>query len=312
MNFSNTQEAFVLASLKEFVTIWGSGNQAHFQLECRNGQAWVRLDCQLGHPASPHHPHVQPPPPVRRHKGPAQRRKDQERAAGYRARNSSVAAVAAAHASAHLSTADNSAAGPSPSPIQINQDRESADQPDEIEPEVVTAPPPQPNPEPEAVPVAADLPALPEAVPAAADLRALPEAVSAAADLPALQPEVVPATATQPPGQQPEIVPIYAIASFENCPVGQLTEEYADSLKRFLKSEEHLDQNISGTEFYHQSSRSLRSGAFTHTVSAVIHVRTGRLWESPACYIRKHLGHPNNDWTRSNGTIIKLTRIHQK
>ena len=302
MNFSNTQEAFVLASLKEFVTIWGSGNQAHFQLECRNGQAWVRLDCQLGHPASPHHPHVQPPPQVRRHKGPARRRKDQERAAAHRARHFSVAAGAAANASAPLSTADNSTADPSPPPIQINI--ESADQPAEIEPEVVAAPPPQPNPEPEVVAAPPPQPnPEPEAVPAAAD-----------ADLPALPPEVVPAAATQPPGpgQQPEVVTIYAIASFENCPVGQLTEEYADSLKRFLTSEEHLNQNISGTEFYHQSSRSLRSGAFTHTVSAVIYVRTGRLWESPASYIRKHLGHPNNDWTRSNGTIIKLTRIHQK
>ena len=35
----NTDEAFVLSSLEEFVKIWGSGNQATLNVKCRNGKA---------------------------------------------------------------------------------------------------------------------------------------------------------------------------------------------------------------------------------------------------------------------------------
>ena len=49
MNLGNNEEAFVLSTLKEFVKIWGSGSQAKLNFECRNGNAWVQLDFQLGH-----------------------------------------------------------------------------------------------------------------------------------------------------------------------------------------------------------------------------------------------------------------------
>ena len=290
MNFSNNEEAFVLASLKEFVKIWGSGSQAHFKLECGNGQAWVRLDCQLGHPASPHHP-VIPPPQVRRHKGPARRKKDQERAAAHRASHlpaplhEEVAAAANTSISSRTALTANDPVASTGPPPPSHTEQVVAEQPAASEPEAVPAPLPNPHQH---------------------------EAEPANATLPTQQAEAVPAAAHPPPDQQPEVVPVHGVAVFENCPVDVLTEEYADSLKRFLTSEDHLSQNISGTEFYHQSSRSLRRGVFTHTVSVVIHVRTGRLWESPASYIRKHLGLPNNEWTRSNGTVVKLSRIHQK
>ena len=106
-------------------------------------------------------------------------------------------------------------------------------------------------------------------------------------------------------------VKVIATAKFENCPDEHLSNEYGDSLQRFLASEQHLCQNIASAEFQHQSSRSFRSNVFVHTVSVVLHVRTTNLWESAASYIRKHLG-LSNEWTRGNGTIVKLSRIHQK
>ena len=56
----NTEETFVLASLKEFVKIWGSGNQASFNLECRNGRAYLKMETHLGTPDQQHFvpPHV--------------------------------------------------------------------------------------------------------------------------------------------------------------------------------------------------------------------------------------------------------------
>ena len=108
----------------------------------------------------------------------------------------------------------------------------------------------------------------------------------------------------------PDVIPVYSIATIENCPDEKLNEDYAESIKRFFASEQHLTQNIISTELKYLTGRSFRNNIHTHTVSVVLHVNTTRLWESPASYIRKHLG-LSNYWTRSNGTVIKLSRIHQ-
>ena len=74
-----------MSSLKEFVKIWGSGRQASFNLECRNGLACIKLNFYLGPPASPHPgspPHHSPPhyQHHRGHKGHGCQQKDRERA----------------------------------------------------------------------------------------------------------------------------------------------------------------------------------------------------------------------------------------
>ena len=108
-----------------------------------------------------------------------------------------------------------------------------------------------------------------------------------------------------------DVIPVHCIATVENCPDATLNEDYGDSIRRFLGSEQHLTQNIASTELHYVSSRSFRNNIFTHTVSVIMYVKTAKLWESPASYIRKHLG-LENYWTRSNGTVVRLSRIHQK
>ena len=108
----------------------------------------------------------------------------------------------------------------------------------------------------------------------------------------------------------PDVIPVYSIAILENCPDEKLNDDYGQSIRRFLSSEQHLMQNITAVDLQHMSSRSFRN-THTHTVSVTINVKTARLWEHPAKYVRKHLG-LEKYWERSNGTIIKLTRIHQK
>ena len=120
---------------------------------------------------------------------------------------------------------------------------------------------------------------------------------------------------TRPVSQQataiPDVIPVHCIATIENCPDATLNKDYSESIRRFLGSEQHLSQNIVSAELSYVSSRSFRNNIYTHTVSVVMYVKTARLWENPANYIRKHLG-LSNYWTRSNGTIVRLSRIHQK
>ena len=86
----NTEEAFILASLKEFVKAWGSGSQASFSLECKQGQAYFKMSSLLGHPADQHfvpaydhgnHEHVDP----RRRKCPSRIARKRAHAAAHRA-----------------------------------------------------------------------------------------------------------------------------------------------------------------------------------------------------------------------------------
>ena len=108
-----------------------------------------------------------------------------------------------------------------------------------------------------------------------------------------------------------DVVPVYCTATIENCPDSHLSDEYGHSIRRFIANEQHLVQNIVSAELQYLSSRSFRNNLHTHTVSVIMHVKTARLWESPANYVRKHLG-LSNFWERSNGTIVRLSRIHQK
>ena len=94
---SNSEEAFVLASVHEFVKAWAFGHQAQLNMECRNGRAWLKLGFQLGHPAAPHHNFPQPHQHrqyQRRHKGPARRERDRVRAEKFHAARQNKSAAA--------------------------------------------------------------------------------------------------------------------------------------------------------------------------------------------------------------------------
>ena len=105
-----------------------------------------------------------------------------------------------------------------------------------------------------------------------------------------------------------ELEVVQATASFENSHCDKLQQEDIDSLQKFVLSEDHLVRNISKVEVKEvMSSRSFRDCKFTHSVSIDIHVWKKNLWESPVNYVKKHLA--NNEWKRSNGTLIRLSRI---
>ena len=78
----------------------------------------------------------------------------------------------------------------------------------------------------------------------------------------------------------PDVIAGFCTATLENCPDHQLNENHCQTIQRFF-----------------------RNNLYTHTLSIVVYVR---LWESPANYLRKHLG-LSNYWTRSNGTVLRQT-----
>ena len=299
----NSEESYVLASLKEFVRIWGSGNQASFSLECRNGQACFKMASQLGHPASQHFvphpfprqyqhhgPHGAGDGPQHRIKGPGQRRRDRARAAAHQARLNDqlteprLPAATATHADSEqvppppLPTAAPAAHKPPPPdslPIlpHLNPPAATAGPP--------TAPPP-------------DVPTEPTII---------ARAVSAL-DQDCSEPVLIEV--------KEEILPeekiVLATAVFENCPDENLSQDYSESLRRFILSEDHLQKNLGKIEMGLVSTRRSNSGFFLHSVLVRISVKTTRLWEPARDYIYKHLG--SSDWLRGNKTRIYLMNIH--
>ena len=135
MNFSSTEEGFVLASLKEFVKVWGSGGQANLNLECRDGSACIKLKFDLGHPGQSHVPRPQYLHQTKpRRYGHARMQKNLERAkAHHAAKSAASSATATSNSSTDDSSATNSVAVPAPdastSPITSSTSTPSASTP---------------------------------------------------------------------------------------------------------------------------------------------------------------------------------------
>ena len=295
----NTEEAFVLSSLKEFVRLWGSGCQALFHLECKDSKASLQFSTKLGYPADRHFvPHVplqehhgyqgaeQQPHHLPRKKGPAQKERDRARAAAHRARQSTAVAADSSEQSRPLPV-------PSPPPSRAAS--------------AVKPPDPQPNsPDASAGHVTSTPPTDTAAVPVdpPADARPLPPPNGP-------PPSRVPVVSFEEVKdevhhEQSEVI-VYATGIFENCPDQRLFDEYFESLQKFILSENHLQSNISNVKIVPTSSRQTSHLLYTHAVSVEITVKTEKLWEPPRAYIVKHFG--KSDWLRGNKTRIYLTKI---
>ena len=221
----NTEESFVLSTLKEFVLIWGSGNQAFFNFDCKDGKACFNFSTQLGSPGSQH---FVPPPHKqhqhhdlhdvgkRKHRGPNQVLKNNTRAAAHRAKLQEQ----------QLSASD-----------AANQDVEAS------EDQAVSADQLENQPAAQAGPLLP--PSAPPTPPAATAGRTPPS------------PPPVAATATNPVSFAPlphfsevhdevlvQTQEVNATAVFEDCPDEVLREDYFESLNKFIFSEPHLIQNV--------------------------------------------------------------------
>ena len=232
-----TEEAFVQASLKEFVKLWGSGSQAFFQLQCVDGQASLKFSSQLGAPADfhfhhhryPHHLHgfhAEQPHHHPRKNSKKQQDRDRVRAAAHQADKQLNVEKPA------VTAAKESSAGTQPSPPP-GSGEDAPKPPPSIPPKVVAPPaatfliPPNPK----------------QAVPAApAPFLSSNSAVPA-------HPKVILSEVRDELVSEETEVKVLATGIFENCPDNNLSEDYYESLRKFILSEKHLEENISSVKF---------------------------------------------------------------
>ena len=300
----NTEEAFVLASLKEFVKLWGSGSHSFYNLECRNGQAWIKFGSQLGSPGSTHFLHHKPRDFYKKKKkSPSRILKDNARAAAHRLASAATVEVdPQVLPGAQPQVADPATPPPQPetvSPGQVSEPASPSSSPaaSASHPVEPAAPAGQPH---------------QDCAEAALEVDQVSTAASAGSTTSKPSPPPTPAAASAVPPQPlpPEEVVVHATAVIDNSPSDTISENDVKSLESLILRENHLKDNISKLEVGQRSSRSFRNNRFKHTIEFLISVKTRKLWDSPKQYIWKHLG--QMEWSKDNGTKVSFSRIHVK
>ena len=306
----NTEEGFILASLKELVKLWGSGSQSSYHLECRNGLAWFQFGSILG---SPGFEHFVPKAPVKdtyKKKSPSRIQKDRARAAAYR------------QAKASADTADVDRSQPAEpltgSPVSSPLSAVPASTPSSPPP-LLAAPATSPPPH---SPVSAD-PAAKQVQIVAAETAAelsvatteqqQPSVASVDGKFASTVPESsagqVSQSSNQPVQIESEII-VHATAVIDDSRNETITPSEIKSIEKIIFRENHLRLNITRIQIGEQYSRSFRNNRFKHSVEYLILVKTEKLWESPRQYIWKHLG--QLEWKQENGARMIFNRIHVK
>ena len=298
----NTEENFVLASLKEFVRLWGSGCQSSFQLQCKNKQAWFKLESVLGSPASPHFvPHTlsnDHPPQPRRRKGPGRQQKDRDRAAAHRAK---LASADPSTSSSSTESVESSTPNPLPTATAVSAVSTTATISSISTACSMSSPETVVSTSTSSIASLAVPASMSHSTPSAAPVAVVPPPPEASeAEAASVEDELCP-DSEYIKGVEDNAV-VHATAEFENSPFQQLVQEDLASLEKFLSSEDHLRNNIMKVEFEVTAK---------WKVNVRLHVKRTNLWEGPRSYIWKFLG-GQNFWDRQNGTKIRLVRIHEK
>ena len=103
---------------------------------------------------------------------------------------------------------------------------------------------------------------------------------------------------------------IHATAVITNSPHEEFTNDEWGSILCFVADKEHMKKNVADVKYGQVTTRIVEKGVSMHMVELEIVVRTEILWESPRAYLWKHIG--QDSWERSNGSKIRLTKLHQK
>ena len=90
----NTEAAFVLSSVMEFLHVWRSGEESSLSLQCKEGKALLNLQVSLGSPDKSHFRHDKPRHGQPRKKSERRKQKENARAAAYRAAKATPAVPA--------------------------------------------------------------------------------------------------------------------------------------------------------------------------------------------------------------------------
>ena len=121
----------------------------------------------------------------------------------------------------------------------------------------------------------------------------------------------LPNAASKNSSKENTIMQVYAIAEMTCSREPTVTQDEIKSLVGILKGKEHLRRNVGRIARYdYCKTNKDEYGTFTHTMPLVLDVDVSHLWENPRSYIYHHLG--RDSWKLSNGTTVKLSRIHQK
>jgi hypothetical protein len=277
--------------IQKFKQLWKSGYSAHLDLDTHSGKAWVGLRVRLGHVPGPFHHQVQQPRTRTRDSPSRQRRRARRAAARKENAKEAVgksteaeeanASTIAAEKAAEDSKAEESIVCVAAEEATVNDENKQVSDVDDFDETAVNG----------------------ENITETFGETEKQDENEGTVDASNIVDEICPDEVyNNEEAKSANIVVVHAVATFENSPNDTLGQDDIISLQKYIHSEEHLQRNISKVELQ-QISR--------WEVSTKLFVLTNNLWEGPRSYVWKHLG-GQNFWDRSNGTKIKLVKIHVK
>ena len=89
----------------------------------------------------------------------------------------------------------------------------------------------------------------------------------------------------------------------------QPTNEMYKSIWGIIDSKEHIQRNVGKIRVVNVNSIAVHDSRFRHELQITFTVNSSRLWDSPRCYLWKHLG--NSEWKLPDGSRVSFVRIHQ-
>ena len=103
---------------------------------------------------------------------------------------------------------------------------------------------------------------------------------------------------------------VHGTAIIEDSSNRQVNNEMYKATWGIIDSKEHIQRNVSKIRVVNVNSNEVSNSKFKHELLITFTVNSSRLWDSPRCYLWKHLG--NSEWKLPDGSKVKFVRIHQK
>ena len=103
---------------------------------------------------------------------------------------------------------------------------------------------------------------------------------------------------------------VHGTAIIEDSSNRQVTNEMYKAIWGIIFSKEHIQRNVGKIRVVNVNSNEVFNSKFKHELLITFTVNSSRLWDSPRCYLWKHLC--TSEWKLPDGSKVKFVRIHQK
>ena len=103
---------------------------------------------------------------------------------------------------------------------------------------------------------------------------------------------------------------VHGTAVIVDSSSSQVSKDMYKAVWGIVDSKDHIKRNVGQIRVVNVRSTEDINGKFRHELQMTFTVNSSRLWDSPRCYLWKHLG--NSEWKLPDSSRVSFVRVHQK